>query len=239
VPTVVALDAFLTDSSSLADVVLPAAAFAEKAGSTTNLEGRVTALTQRVNPAGTARPDWMVAAELADLLGLDDLAASLSSVAAVTAAIAKTVPAYAGATPAALDGAREGVVAVNPAAPAGIDVLGDFRVADRNSYDYRLVVSRTLYDLATATAHAPSLAPLDEPAVAFLNPADVDKLGVVEGADVRLSGARGDLVVPVRADAGVPRGIVRVPFNHDGGAVSTLIDASGDVTDVRIEAVAT
>ncbi len=71
---VVALDAFLTESSSLADVVLPAAVFGEKAGTTTNLEGRVTTVTQRVTPAGTARADWMVAAELADALGQDELA---------------------------------------------------------------------------------------------------------------------------------------------------------------------
>ena len=67
---VVALDTFLTDSAALADVVLPAAAFGEKAGSTTNLEGRVTEVAQRVTPVGTARADWMVAAELADRLGL-------------------------------------------------------------------------------------------------------------------------------------------------------------------------
>src|SRR5699024_2803907 len=110
---VIALDTFLTDSSSLADVVLPAAAFGEKAGSTTSLEGRVTSVAQRVTPAGMSRADWMVAAELADLLGHDELAGTLSSVEAVTAAIAKSVPAYAGATPAALDGNREGIVAVS------------------------------------------------------------------------------------------------------------------------------
>ena len=49
---VIAVDTFLTDSSQLADVVLPAAAFGEKAGTTTNLEGRVT----DGRPAGHRRP---------------------------------------------------------------------------------------------------------------------------------------------------------------------------------------
>ncbi len=71
---VVALDAFLTESAALADVVLPASMFAEKSGTTTNLEGRVTTVAERVTPAGTSRADWMVAAELADLLRFDDLA---------------------------------------------------------------------------------------------------------------------------------------------------------------------
>jgi len=238
VGTVIAVDTFLTDSSSLADVVLPAAAFAEKAGTTTNLEGRVTTVSARVTPPGTARADWMVAAELAERMGHDELAATLSSVEAITAAIAKAVPAYAGATPAALDGNRDGVVAVSPAAPGGIDAFEDFRVGDRNSYDYRLVVTRTLYDQATMTAHSPSLAPLATASCARLNPADADKLGVAGGAEVRLTGVRGDLVLPVQIDAGIPRGIVGVPFNHEGGDVTTLIDAAADVTDVRIEAVA-
>ena len=63
----------------MADVVLPAAVAGEKAGSTTNLEGRVTTVSQQVTPAGTARADWMVAAELADALGRDPLADTLLS----------------------------------------------------------------------------------------------------------------------------------------------------------------
>ena len=45
-----------------ADVVLPAAAYGEKSGTTTNLEGRVTAVGQKVTAAGHgSRPDWMIA----------------------------------------------------------------------------------------------------------------------------------------------------------------------------------
>ena len=38
---------------------------AETDGTTTNLEGRVSVLNQKVTPPGTARTDWMIAAELA------------------------------------------------------------------------------------------------------------------------------------------------------------------------------
>ena len=63
---VIAVDTVLTESSRRADVVLAAAAFGEKSGTTTNLEGRVTAVAQKVTVTGTARPDWMIAAQLAD-----------------------------------------------------------------------------------------------------------------------------------------------------------------------------
>jgi NADH-quinone oxidoreductase subunit G len=97
--TVVAIDAFLTDSSRLADVVLPAAMFGETRGSTTNLEGRVSRLNAKVTPPGTARADWMIAAELAQRLGGD---LGLTSVEQITDEIARVAPAYARITTRAL-----------------------------------------------------------------------------------------------------------------------------------------
>ena len=44
---------------------------AETDGTTTNLEGRISTVTRKITPPGTARDDWMLAAELARLLGAD------------------------------------------------------------------------------------------------------------------------------------------------------------------------
>ncbi len=68
---VVAVDTFLTASSRKADVVLPAATYAERRGTFTNLEGRLSRLGSLVTAPGVAWPDWMVAAELALRLGGD------------------------------------------------------------------------------------------------------------------------------------------------------------------------
>jgi NADH-quinone oxidoreductase subunit G len=93
-----------------ADVVLPAAEAHERPGTTTNLEGRVSRLGQKLVPPGQAWPDWMIAAELAvhleGELGLD-------SVGDVWDEIEALAPAYAGITRAVLDGvgAGDGVVA--------------------------------------------------------------------------------------------------------------------------------
>ncbi|MFX8608828.1 molybdopterin-dependent oxidoreductase, partial [Acinetobacter baumannii] len=64
-------DTFLTDSSRLASVVLSAAGYGEKSGTTTNLEGRVTRLGQKVVTRGTTWADWVIAVELAAALGAD------------------------------------------------------------------------------------------------------------------------------------------------------------------------
>ncbi|MHC4718648.1 MAG: formate dehydrogenase subunit alpha, partial [Planctomycetota bacterium] len=51
-------DIFLTETAQLADVVLPAAAFAEKEGTFTNTERRVQRVRKAFDPPGQARPDW-------------------------------------------------------------------------------------------------------------------------------------------------------------------------------------
>ncbi len=105
----VAVDLFTTGSTRYADVVLPAAAFGERPGTTTNLEGRVTRLGQKVTAPGTARPDWMIAAELALRLGGD---LGFDSIDDVAAEVERVAPSHAGLTPDLLSAkaSRDGLV---------------------------------------------------------------------------------------------------------------------------------
>jgi formate dehydrogenase alpha subunit len=57
-------DILETETTRIADVVLPGAAFSEKSGSFTNMEGRIQTFRSAVSPPGNARPDW----EILDLL---------------------------------------------------------------------------------------------------------------------------------------------------------------------------
>jgi NADH-quinone oxidoreductase subunit G len=93
-----------------ADVVLPAAAAHERPGTTTNIEGRISRLGQKLVPPGQAWPDWMIAAELAVHLGGD---LGLDSVSDVWDEVERLAPAYRGISRALLDapGAADGVVA--------------------------------------------------------------------------------------------------------------------------------
>jgi NADH-quinone oxidoreductase subunit G len=231
---VIAVDTFLTDSAAAADVVLAAAAYGEKSGTTTNLEGRVTTVGKKVSVAGTSRPDWMIAVELADLLDHVDVADALTSVDAITDAIAANVPAYAGVTRAALRAATDGVLAVPT--PDATALTGSMaRAADRVSYDYRLVLTRKLYDRAVLTAHSPSLADLAVPAAARVNPLDLDRIGVTGGEQVRIVSAKGTVVLPVAGDERVPRGSLQVPFNVPGASITDIVDATAPALDVRVE----
>jgi NADH-quinone oxidoreductase subunit G len=93
-----------------ADVVLPAAEAHERPGTTTNLEGRIFRLGQKLVPPGQAWPDWMIAGELAVHLGHD---LGFDSVGAVWDEIERVAVSHRGITRAVLDshGAADGVVA--------------------------------------------------------------------------------------------------------------------------------
>jgi NADH-quinone oxidoreductase subunit G len=116
---VVAVDAYLSPSAALADVVLPVAMAHERTGTTTNIEGRVTRLAQKLVAPGQCWPDWMVAAELAERLagGL-----GVASVAELWDEIERLAPSHAGVTRAVLGNptARDGVAVPLATSPVRI-----------------------------------------------------------------------------------------------------------------------
>jgi NADH-quinone oxidoreductase subunit G len=93
---IIAVDTFLNDSTQRADVVLAAAGHGESRGTTTNVEGRVSVLEQKVTAPGTAREDWIVATDLAHRLG-DDL--GLESIDDIQREIERIAVTHAGLTP--------------------------------------------------------------------------------------------------------------------------------------------
>jgi anaerobic selenocysteine-containing dehydrogenase len=85
---------FETDTTAFADVVLPAASFAEIDGTFTNNDGFVQRVRQAIPPVSQSKADWMITAQLATELGMDfgfEMSAS-----AVFNEIAERIPAYAG-----------------------------------------------------------------------------------------------------------------------------------------------
>jgi len=57
------------ETSDLADLVLPRAAYAETEGTFTNFEGRVQKINRAVEPLGDSLPTWLVISRLAQSLG--------------------------------------------------------------------------------------------------------------------------------------------------------------------------
>ncbi len=64
-------DIFMTETAALADVIIPASAFAEKLGTYTNTERRVQLSQPALEPPGEVFPDWAVLVELAEWFGFE------------------------------------------------------------------------------------------------------------------------------------------------------------------------
>jgi predicted molibdopterin-dependent oxidoreductase YjgC len=85
---------FETETTAFADVVLPAASFAEVDGTFTNNDGLVQRIRQSIPAVHQSKPDWMITSQLAAELGIDfGLQMSAS---AVFREIAERIPAYSG-----------------------------------------------------------------------------------------------------------------------------------------------
>ncbi len=158
---VVAIDCFVTGSARQADVLLPAATYAERGGTFTNLEGRVLRLAQKVIPPGQAWPDWMIAAELA--LRLDgDL--GFDNLEQVWDEIERLSPAHAGVTSSLLDShdAKDGVVVPlggtghQTAPPARLDPMAEPGIIGAESHwTSRLTISSPEAPFVGEAEHGP------------------------------------------------------------------------------------
>ena len=85
---------FENETTAAADVVLPAASYAEQDGTFTNNDGLVQRVRQSIAPLHQSKPDWMIVAQLARELGMDfgyEMSAS-----AVFREIGERVQAYSG-----------------------------------------------------------------------------------------------------------------------------------------------
>ncbi|HEY9285965.1 MAG TPA: molybdopterin-dependent oxidoreductase [Pyrinomonadaceae bacterium] len=85
---------FETETTKYADVVLPAASFAETDGTFTNSGGLVQRVRQSIPPVHNARPDWMITEAVAREMGTDF--GYQMSAGRVFTDIAKNVAAYEG-----------------------------------------------------------------------------------------------------------------------------------------------
>ncbi|MFM8862954.1 MAG: NADH-quinone oxidoreductase subunit NuoG [Acidimicrobiia bacterium] len=238
--TVLSVDTFLNESSRRAHVVLAAAAFAEKAGTTTNLEGRVSVLSQRVTPVGTTRPDWMLASELGARLGTDLGYTTFTDVLVELSAVA---PSHLGLDVRLGEGAPDGVlVPLEVSAP--VDGLpAELRptpidapsVAAPGEDRLRLVATRRLYDMGTLVQAAPVLRDLAPGSGVRLNPFDADRLGLADGTRVSVQSTRASLTVTLTVDPGVPMGAAAMIVNQADGRVNELLDGAV-VTEVIVGA---
>ncbi len=207
-------DLFLTETAQLADVVLPAASFAETDGTFTNLAGRVQRVRGALRPPGEAKPDDQILIELAKAMDSDFGYASVGEVVAEIAELA-SMHRNTGYTPSLAE--------------------VEYRPPVRDEeYPLALVTGRLLYDGDTRLAQSDIMRQFVPEPFVEINPADAEALGIADGATVTVASPKGKLRLAAKVSEDIRPGCVFVPQNFAAAPVSTLVDKTAAVTWVKV-----
>jgi assimilatory nitrate reductase catalytic subunit len=234
----VVADVVLSETAARADVVLPVTQWAEEDGTVTNLEGRVLRRRRAVPPPPGVRSDLEILAELAARLGAVTAFPTVARAVfdELRAASAGGPADYWGITYDRLD--RESVFWPCPALDhPGTPRLFEDRFATPDgranfvvdgpdapvelpdaSYPQILTTGRLLahYQSGAQTRRVAALAEAEPEAYVQLHPHLAGRLGIADGAPVRVTSRRGSLVAPARVSAAIRSDTVFVPFHFAG-----------------------
>jgi formate dehydrogenase alpha subunit len=231
-------DMFLTRTAKLANVVLPAASFAEKEGTFTNFEGRVQRVRKALNPLGDSLPDWEIMIRLANKMGYS---MAYSSPKEVMDEIAELVPLYSGVSYAKLDvkGSQNGRVDYGTSEHRHFSLPKQAPHVTRSDdgFPFTLFVGSVLYQFGAGTRSSRSarLKKFMPGAFVEINPADAKKLKVKDGDKVKVSSPVGAVIVAARIAESVSKGSVFMAASCPEAPVLGLFDF---VTDNQARALA-
>lgn len=255
-------DIFLSETAKYADVVLPAAAFAEKEGTFTN-SGRSIQLLRKAVPApGDARADWEILAELSRRFGLrsdyrnaTDIMDEIAEAAWIYGGISHNrlereelhwpvpTPEHPGTPVLHTKKFSRGLGKFHP-----VDYIPPAEVPD-DEFPFVLSTGRMLYHYHTATmtrrsSHLNRFAP---DAYAEIAPEDLTNLLLSAGSEItngtvtlRVTTRRGTITVPARRSDRVPSGTIFIPFHFNESAVNRLtndaLDPASKIPELKVAA---
>ena len=222
-------DIFLSETAKLADVILPAASFAEKEGTFTNTERRVQRVRRALEPKGDSKPDWWITCQIAKRLGGQGF--DFEHPSQIMAEIAELTPSYGGISYERLDDG--GLQWPCPAKEhPGTPILHTERFTrgkgrflpleykpslEQTDDDYPLILTteRSLYHFhtGTVTRRVAGLNVLKGEEQVEMNPADAQNLGIADGELVRVTSRRGEVTAKAKVTEVSPPGVVSMSFH--------------------------
>lgn len=237
-------DIFLTETAQKADVVLPAASFAEKDGTYSNTERRVQLAQKAISPPGEARPDWQIICEISKLCGYP---MDYKSPADVLKEINSLTPSYAGITYERLL-TNHGLQwpCPNEEHPGTAFLhkdkftkgLGTFMPCEfkppaempDEEYNFMLTTGRIYYQFHTGTmTRRVSILEREAPeALVEINPDDAKKLGIRNNDQVELTSRRGSIKMKAEITQRVPQNVVFSTFHFNEACVNILTNPAFD-----------
>jgi len=247
---------FMTETAQLADVVLPAASFAEKDGTFTNTERRVQRVRKAIEPLGECRTDWEIVCEVARRVvssskfqvegNLKPETWNYETAEQIMNEIASLTPQYAGITYARIDAKGLQWPVPNKEHP-GTPILhtqqftrgkGLFSPVEHQEpaenpdqvFPFVLTTGRILqhYHTGAMTRRVPGLEQLAPEERVEINPDDAAKLGVNDGDWLHISSRRGQVDARAWVTDRVGHGVVFMTFHYAEALTNALTNTAVD-----------
>jgi len=240
---VVLQEIFPSETSVMADVLLPGVSWAEKSGTFTNTERRIQLVREAIEPVGEARPDWMILADLArrmlkrrSLLPVGRHAAwDYASPEQIMNEIAALTPQYRGVRYERLENGESLHWPVPAVEHSGTPILhigqftrgkGKFHVTDHlppqelpdKEYPLILTTGRVLYHWhgAEMTRRSQALQELYPETVVEISPEDAANIGINGKTAVRVTSRRGEMIAQALVTDRVCEGLIFGNFHFPG-----------------------
>ncbi|MBU1162627.1 MAG: formate dehydrogenase subunit alpha, partial [Proteobacteria bacterium] len=231
-------DIFLSETAEYADVVLPAASFAEKDGTFTSTERRIQRVRKAIPPVGSSLPDWKIISELSSRMNYP---MEYESPAEIMEEIAMLTPIYGGVSFDRLEDGwglfwpcphrehpgtpflHKGSFARGKGHFECIDYRPPAELPD-SEYPFYLTTGR-MYQHWHTGSMSMRIATLfrEEPeAIIEINSADAESLGLENGEPVRVISRRGEVKVKAHITDNVPEKTVFMPFHFKDAPANVL-----------------
>lgn len=230
-------DIFMTETAELADVVLPAACFAEKDGTFSNTERKVQRVRKAVIPPEEARDDISIIMELSKRLGYN---MEYNSPEEVFEEFGKVWPALAGITYGRIEkhgiqwpcptkdhpgttylykgGFPRGKVHFTPTAYTLPAEITD------SDYPFILTTGRNLFQYHSGSMTR-RVKPIEthagEPYVE-ISPSDAKGLDIKDGDMVKVISRRGNIKIKARVTKKASKGVIFIPMHYSEAAANML-----------------
>lgn len=253
------MELFMSETAEMADIVLPAASFAEKRGTKTTTDRRVQWLEQAIVPLAEARPDWQIICELAQRLGLG-YAFRYQSVEEIMLEMNRVTPSYAGLAPERLKDRPGGIAwpcphLEHPGTPIlytekfnkpdglGVFTPVEFKLpAEETSSEYPLVLTtgRVVmhYNSGAMTRRSRSLSSREPELFVQLHPATAHMCAVQDGEKAVIRTRRGEVRAKVRITRRIGEGVAFMPFHFPDTNILTIdaLDPKAKIPEYKVAA---
>ncbi|MBM2834178.1 MAG: formate dehydrogenase, alpha subunit [Candidatus Brocadiaceae bacterium] len=232
---IVVQDTFLTETAQLADVVLPAATFAEKEGTFTNMGMTVQRLNKAIKPVGDVKPDWQIICSLAQKMGHS---CSYVSPKEILTEIESISPVYAGINYDRLKRKEfhwaSSVYNKNKSTKYTFSMVKpkSSEIRKNKDFPFVLLTGASLNHQGTFSRHSKSLISVAPECFVEINKKDAQVLQINNGDKVTIESAQNKLTLKAKVTNKLPERTVFVSEDYEWIPVNLLRE--GGYTPVKI-----